>query len=119
MMTIQEQIDKIIQLIIDNYKPEKIILFGSHAYGEPTKDSDLDLLIVRDSSLPRYKRAREIRKFLWGIADIPKDIMVYTQAEIDDWQEVEQAFITQIVRNGKVLYEDKSCANTNLCSDIT
>lgn len=106
-MTIQEQIDKIIQLIIDNYKPEKIVLFGSYAYGEPSEGSDLDLLIVKDSNLPRYKRAREIRKYLWGITDIPKDILVYTQAEIDDWQNVKEAFITQVMANGKVLYENK------------
>ncbi len=110
-MTIQNQIDKIIQLIIANYKPEKIILFGSYAYGKPTEDSDLDLLIVKDSDLPRYKRAREIRKLLWGITDVPKDIMVYTQAEIDEWQGVKEAFVTQIVKNGRVLYEDKKRAD--------
>ncbi len=107
-MTIQQQINKIIKLIIDNYKPEKIVLFGSYAYGEPSEGSDLDLLIVKDSNLPRYKRAREIRKYLWGITDIPKDILVYTQAEIDEWRGVEEAFITQVMANGKVLYEDKS-----------
>ncbi len=110
-MTIQDQIDKIIQLIIGNYKPDKIILFGSYAYGQPSEDSDLDLLIIKDSNLPRYKRAREIRKYLWGITDVPKDIMVYTQAEIDEWRGVKEAFITQIVKNGKVLYEDKKRAN--------
>ncbi len=107
-MTIQDQIDKIIQLIIGNYKPEKIILFGSYAYGKPSGNSDLDLLIVKDSKLPRYKRAREVRKYLWGVTDLPKDIMVYTQAEIDEWQGVEEAFITQVVKNGRVLYEEKS-----------
>jgi len=110
-MTIQKQIDKIVQLIINNYKPDKIVLFGSYAYGQPSEGSDLDLLIVKDSNLPRYKRAREVRKYLWGITDIPKDIMVYTPAEIDDWQGVEEAFITRIVKNGKLLYEDKNRAN--------
>ena len=58
-MIIQKQIEEIVKRIVDNYKPEKIILFGSYAYGIPTKDSDLDLLIVKNSSLPRHKRARE------------------------------------------------------------
>lgn len=106
-MISQKQIQKILKIIVEKYKPEKIILFGSYAYGYPSKDSDLDLLIVKDINLPRYKRAREIRKYLWGITDIPKDIIVYTQKEIDDWAEVKEAFITNIVKNGKILYENK------------
>ena len=106
-MIMQKQIEEIIKRIVDNYKPEKIILFGSYAYGFPTKDSDLDLLVVKDSSLPRHKRAREIRKYLWGISEIPKDIIVYTQKEIEDWKEVEEAFVTKVVKKGKILYEDE------------
>jgi predicted nucleotidyltransferase len=116
-MIMEKQIEDIVKRIVDNYKPEKIILFGSYAYGTPKKDSDLDLLIVKESDLPRYKRAREIRKLLWGISEIPKDIIVYTQNEIDDWKEVEEAFITQIVKDGKVLYEDKKGERTNKLRD--
>lgn len=110
-MITQKQIEEIIKRIIDNYNPEKIILFGSYAYGHPTEDSDLDLLVVKDSNLPRYKRAREIRRHLWGITDIPKDIIVYTQEEIDAWGKVEEAFITNVVKKGKVLYENKKRFN--------
>ena len=107
-MITQEQIAEIVDRIAVNYGPEKIILFGSYAYGIPNEDSDLDLLIViENSEQPRYKRAREIRKHLWGIAEIPKDILVYTQKEIDEWKEVDQALITNIVKKGKVLYENK------------
>jgi predicted nucleotidyltransferase len=106
-MIMENQIEEIVKRIVDHYKPEKIILFGSYAYGMPKKDSDLDLLIVKESDLPRYKRAREIRKLLWGISEIPKDIIVYTQNEIDDWKEVEEAFITKVVKKGKILYESK------------
>ena len=110
-MITQKQIEDIIQRIIDNYNPDKIILFGSYAQGHPTENSDLDLLIVKNSNLPRYKRAREIRRYLWGITDIPKDIIVYTQEEIDDWAKVKEAFITNIVTKGKVLYENKKRSN--------
>ena len=107
-MITQKQIEKIITRIANSYKPEKIILFGSYAYGTPTADSDLDLLvIVKSSKQPRYQRAREIRKHLWGITDIPKDVLVYTQEEIDEWKEVKEAFITSIVGKGRVLYENK------------
>ena len=107
-MITQEQIAEIVDRIAVNYSPEKIILFGSYAYGIPNENSDLDLLIViENSEQPRYKRARDIRKHLWGIAEIPKDILVYTQKEIDEWRGVEQALITNIVKKGKVLYENK------------
>ncbi|MBU1121228.1 MAG: nucleotidyltransferase domain-containing protein [Candidatus Omnitrophica bacterium] len=107
-MVSQPQIREIVNCIRKNYPLEKIILFGSYAYGQPEEDSDLDLLIVvKQSDLPRYKRAREIRKRLWGLTDTPKDILVYTEGEIKEWQEVKQAFITKIIDRGKVLYENK------------
>ncbi|ODS43064.1 MAG: hypothetical protein MSIBF_01065 [Candidatus Altiarchaeales archaeon IMC4] len=94
-------------MIADNYNPEKIILFGSHAYGKPTKKSDIDLLVVKDSNLPRYKRARELRKYLWGIAETPMDILVYTPKEIAEWKNVKESFITRIITNGHLVYENK------------
>ena len=97
------KINQIIKIIKDNINPEKIILFGSYANGNPDEHSDLDLLIVKDSDVPRYKRGKEIRKYLRGIG-VPLDIIVYTKDEIDRWKNVEEAFITQIMKNGKVLY---------------
>ena len=106
-MITKAKIKEIVQKIVENYKPERIILFGSYADGQPTEDSDLDLIVIKETDLPRYKRAREIRKYLWGITDVPKDILVYTQAEIDDWKNVEEAFITKAIKKGKILYENK------------
>ena len=107
-MLSHKQIEGIVERIASNHKPERIILFGSYAYGTPTEDSDLDLLvIVKSSKQPRYRRAREIRKHLWGITAIPKDVLVYTQKEVDEWKEVEEAFITSVIKKGKVLYENK------------
>jgi predicted nucleotidyltransferase len=104
----REQFEEIITRIVSTIKLEKLILFGSYAHGDPTKDSDLDLLVVvKRSKQPRYKRAREIRKLLWGISDIPKDILVYTEDEIEEWKDVEEAFITTVLREGRVLYENK------------
>ncbi len=114
-MITQSKINKIVKAIANNYNPDKIILFGSYAYGKPTRDSDLDLLVVvKKNSQPRYKRAREIRRYLWGIADIPKDILVYTKDEIDEWGEVKEAFITNIMKKGKILYENRERVNKKL-----
>ena len=100
----QDKIDIVVNTIVEKYSPEKIILFGSYANGTPTEDSDVDLLIIKDTDLPRPKRLREVRKFLRGMK-IPLDLIVYNSSEIKKWKDVKQAFITRVLNNGKVLYE--------------
>jgi predicted nucleotidyltransferase len=95
---------EIVKRILSAVQPEKIILFGSFAHGKPTAKSDLDILVIMNSQLPKYKRAIPIYKALTGIL-IPKDIVVYAPEEIEEWENVPQAFITTAVREGKVLYE--------------
>ena len=102
-MISQQQINEIVNRIVKNYLPEKIILFGSYAYGEPKENSDLDLLLVKDSNIPRYRRGREVRKYLRGLK-VPIDLIVYTNEEIQKWSNVKTAFITNIIKKGKILY---------------
>src|SRR5690554_2901430 len=99
-MITQDQINNVVDIIIKNVKPDKIILFGSYAYGEPHKDSDLDMLIIKDTDDARNKRAREIRKYLRGIK-IPIDIVVYTNAEVEAWKDTQSAFITRVMQKGR------------------
>lgn len=84
--------------------PEKIVLFGSRARGDDNTDSDIDLLVVEHSSLPRYKRAARYRKAVAGMF-IAKDIVVWSPDEIEEWKNVPNAFITTILREGRVIYE--------------
>jgi predicted nucleotidyltransferase len=84
--------------------PEKIVLFGSRARGNARADSDIDLLVVESSRLPRYKRAGRYRKAVAGMF-IAKDIVVWSPEEINEWESVPNAFITTILREGRVLYE--------------
>jgi len=84
--------------------PEKIILFGSRARGDHRVYSDIDLLVVEHSSLPRYKRAARYRKAIVGLV-AAKDIVVWSPEEIEEWKTVSNAFITTILREGKTLYE--------------
>lgn len=102
-MITKKQIDEIVRRIVENFKPEKIILFGSYAYGNPSEDSDLDLLIIKDSNLPRYKRGREVRKYLRGLK-VAVDLLVYTDEEVQKWKDVKPAFITTVTEKGRVLY---------------
>jgi len=100
----EDVIQEVVRRIVDAVDPESIILFGSHGRGTPHRQSDLDLLVVMESRLPRYKRAIPIYRALAGLL-IPKDILVYTPDEIEAWSEVPEAFITTVVREGKCLYE--------------
>ena len=97
-------LNEIVSRIVSTVNPEKIILFGSYAYGQPKKNSDLDILVIMNSKLPRYKRSVPIYSALAGLL-IPKDIVVYAPEEIEEWEDVPQAFISTIMKNGKVIYE--------------
>ena len=99
-------IDKIVKRIVDTVHPEKIVLFGSRARGVQKQGSDIDLLIINKSSEPRYRRSAPIYGALSDII-VPMDIMVYSPAEIQEWSQVRQAFVTTALREGKVLYENK------------
>ncbi len=98
-----KKLQHVINIIAKNYHPEKIILFGSYARGENNYDSDIDLLIIKESKLPRYKRVLEIRKYLRGLK-IPLDIIVYTKAEIEKWKNVKSTFVNNVMQEGTVVY---------------
>ena len=82
---------------------ERVILFGSHARGDAAEHSDVDLLIIADSDLPRFKRSRElyklIRPYPFGM-----DLLVYTPEEIESAKECSFSFIATVLREGKTLY---------------
>ena len=105
-MITQEKIEEVKKRIVDNFHPEKIILFGSYATGTPTEDSDLDLLIIQKTDLPRGQRRGEIRKRLRDIK-IPMDILIYTPEEVDYWKDASMAFVTRIINEGKTIYGNK------------
>jgi uncharacterized protein len=74
--------EEIVKKIIEAVKPKKIILFGSYAYGEPTKYSDIDLLIVEENVESKIKEKIKIRKSLENIK-ISKDILVVSEGEYE------------------------------------
>lgn len=97
-------LDEILRLIVQTAQPQKVILFGSRARGNVHPGSDLDILVVKESTEPRYRRAVPILLALSSI-HVPMDILVYTPQEIEAWRAVPQAFVTTAIREGKVLYE--------------
>lgn len=103
----EELIREIVDRILKVVSPEKIILFGSQEYSKPKKGSDIDILVVMKSDKPGYERSVPIYEALAGLL-IPKDVVVYTPEEIEEWSEVPQAFITTIVKKGEVIYEKQN-----------
>jgi predicted nucleotidyltransferase len=100
----EELLQEAVQRILSVGSLEKIVLFGSRARGQARPDSDLDLLIIEESDLPRYRRAGRYRMALLGLFPA-KDIVVWTPSEVALWRDVPNAFITAILAEGRVLYE--------------
>ena len=98
-------LEQIKDIIVSSINPRKIILFGSYAYGKPHKGSDIDILVIVDQlhgsrREMRIKIRRLLRKYL-----IAKDIIIATVEDLEEWENVPQAFLTQIIEKGRVLYE--------------
>ena len=92
--------------IVSEYQPEKIILFGSYAYGNPTEDSDVDLLIIKNTDKRPIDRWIEVKKLLRGATqNLPVSPLVYTEEEIRTRNAIKDFFIEEIFERGEVLYE--------------
>lgn len=94
----------VIQQIVETFHPQKIVLFGSYAYGWPRRDSDVDLLVVMKSHKRPVDRTVEILKSL-RIYPFPMDLLVRTPEEIRRRLRMGDFFFEEILRKGKVLYE--------------
>ncbi|OQY28202.1 MAG: hypothetical protein B6244_07950 [Candidatus Cloacimonetes bacterium 4572_55] len=98
------QIENIANLLADELNPERIILFGSYAWGVPAKDSDLDLLvIVPESDLKPTRRAIKAHRCLIGIP-VAVDILVRTKAEVERAKTIPSSLIKKIVEKGKIIF---------------
>lgn len=98
------EIKRITRKIVEEYKPEKIILFGSYAWGKPHKWSDVDLFIIKKSKKRRIDRERELRTILFGNKFPAMDILIYTPKEVEKRLLIGDFFIKEILSKGKVFY---------------
>jgi predicted nucleotidyltransferase len=96
-------IDQMVRRIVDRFDPEQIILFGSAARGDATRDSDVDLLVVMPVEGPKHKKQVQIRVALHDIR-IPKDIIVTTPEDFEWRKEIPGTIEYPAVQEGKVLY---------------
>ena len=97
-------LDEMIRRLVAEFQPEQIILFGSHAWGEPTADSDVDLfVIVPDSDERPIERVRRAHHCLSGLG-VSKDVLVKTRAEADRFRHVRASLEYKVFAEGRVLY---------------
>ena len=103
---IDQLISRIVKTISHEYRPQKIILFGSYAYGRATPDSDIDLLIIKDTDLRMVDRFVEVKRLIYDPQlRIPVSPLVYTPHELQERLDMGDDFVEEVMREGKVLYE--------------
>jgi uncharacterized protein len=101
----QKAVNQVVEQIVENFKPQKIILFGSYARGNPHPESDLDLLVIIDTPLKEGKLSLEIRRNLGVMFGL--DLIVYKPQHLKDRVEMGDWFLRDILKEGKVLYESR------------
>ena len=102
-MITQQHIDDITARIASTCRPEKIILFGSYAYGNPNEDSDLDLLVILPfEGRPIYKSMEILEKVH---PTLPIDLIVRTPEQLATRLALHDFFLQDVIRKGKVVYE--------------
>ena len=99
----QEAIDEVVRQIAEKFRPQKIILFGSYARGNPRPESDVDILVVMDTPLKESRQSLEIRRHLGVMFGL--DLVVYTPEQLRKRVDMGDWFLRDILKEGKVLYE--------------
>lgn len=103
---ISEVISKLVERIKERYKPKKIILYGSYAYGVPDEDSDIDLLIIKETKERSIDRRIAVRRLVSDIRKkIPFSSVVITPEELSNRLDLGDDFFIEITTRGKTLYE--------------
>jgi len=99
-----EEIAQLTARIVEAERPEKIILFGSYARGTATENSDIDLLVISRSRLPRQEREVRLTRQLFG-SGVPYDLLVLTPEKMEERLRHNGPFIREVLSMGQVVYQ--------------
>lgn len=100
-----------VKVIVDEVDPEQVILFGSHARGDASADSDVDFVVIESSPFGAGRDRRLEAARLWRALadfDVPKDILLYSGDEAEYWCDSINHVLARALREGKILYERPS-----------
>jgi len=104
-LDVSKHINELVNKIVNNIQTEEIILFGSYAYGNPDKYSDIDLCILtNDRSKRKIELIRKVRKAIAPIASFPVDILIYGKEEFTNRSELNTTFEYKIKHGGISIY---------------
>ena len=105
MKTIQSDLlNETVERLKTEFQPEEIYLFGSHAWGTPNEDSDVDLMVIVPSSDERpIRRDQRAQKCLGRLA-VPADVLVRTRSEVDRYKHLRASLFHQVLNQGRKLY---------------
>ena len=98
-----EVIEGIARCIVEQFHPEKVILFGSRAWGVPQEDSDVDILVIMQGQGPSLARGLRVRQACRP-RRVAMDLLVKTPAEIEHRLEIGDPFIRRVLEEGRLLY---------------
>jgi len=102
----QREIERVVTILQEHYAPDKVILFGSCGRGDFSEDSDIDLLIVKETSKRPLDRMREVYELVYSPDHyLALDPLVYTPKELAQRLALGDFFIQEIIQEGRVLYE--------------
>lgn len=98
-------IQSILEKLVAGYSPEKVILFGSHAYGDPRPESDIDLLIIKETTERFIDRWVTVRHILSDPErTVPLETLVLTPEEVSTRLALGDQFLAEIIEKGEVLH---------------
>ena len=100
----EDLIEEIVRRLIAAIDPDRIILFGSRARGDSGPDSDIDLLIIKDTRLSFAERARRVSQII-GRHVFPLDLIVLTPGEVQRRLKAFDPFLEEALSHGRILYD--------------
>jgi predicted nucleotidyltransferase len=100
---LEAELKRFVAVLTEQYRPQKIVLFGSVATGETTEWSDLDLVIIKDTEKRFLDRTKEVMQLIQPCIGV--DILVYTPEEFARLCQERRFIRDEIIGKGKVLYE--------------
>lgn len=100
---LRNELDRIVKVLVRDYSPEKIILYGSVAHKKVGEWSDLDIVVIKDTNQRFYDRIGDVLHLTRPCEAV--DFLVYTPEEFTDMQKYNYFISQEVIRDGQVLYD--------------